>query len=524
MSTPQQLKLHSRLESEYGRMATKLARRLEFLERKSARFRNHLHFTLHCKHQGVTPVSLKLKSSVKGLTAERILERTQRQLVSERIRQTNSTLDSVKNQISDTDEQLFHLLPSDVYTEVKNWVAHAYKSEYDKCRSRQQNKFQRVSASDKQDNKGNKNRPLVRVTERERKEVTDRWVVNKSDKVLTEPELSVLQNGMNFAVSPTHIPVVEFITGIESAVKLIGTDSDEAARLRLDCVDLLEKAKVPASNISKEEREALRSLKSDKDITILPADKGRSTVILNTTTYKEKANELLSDTNTYTRIKKDPTAKYKTQLVDKLKALKDEEAIDNKLYRQLYPTTSVVPKFYGLPKVHKPSCPLRPIVASRGSITYDTAKHVAKILAPLVGKSDRHLQNSQDLVSKMSKFTLGPNECLVSYDVTALFTSVPVEECLSIIKDLLSADDTLESRTDLNPQQVTDLLEICLKTTYFVYDEKFYIQREGAAMGSPVSPIIANLFMENFEEKAISSFHTPPALLGKIRRRHNGDY
>ena len=120
---------------------------------------------------------------------------------------------------------------------------------------------------------------------------------------------------------------------------------------------------------------------------------------MNTTTYKEKANELLSDTYTYTRIKKDPTAKYKTQLVDKLKALKDEEAIDNKLYRQLYPTTSVVPKFYGLPKVHKPSCPLRPIVASRGSITYDTAKHVAKILAPLVGKSDRHLQNNQDLVS-----------------------------------------------------------------------------------------------------------------------------
>ena len=76
--------------------------------------------------------------------------------MSERISQINSTLDSVKNRISDTDEQLFHLLPSDVYTEVKNWVAHAYKSEYDKCRSRQQNKFQRVSASDKQENKGNK--------------------------------------------------------------------------------------------------------------------------------------------------------------------------------------------------------------------------------------------------------------------------------------------------------------------------------------------------------------------------------
>ena len=141
--------------------------------------------------------------------------------------------------------------------------------------------------------------------------------------------------------------------------------------------------------------------------------------------------------------------------MDKLKALKDEEAIDNKLYRQLglYPTTSVMPKvLWPSYKVHKPSCPLRPIVASRGSITYDTAKHVANTLAPLVGKSDRNLQNR----TKMSKFTLGPNECLVSYDVTALFTSVPVEECLSIVKDLLLADDTLESRTEFNSQQVAN--------------------------------------------------------------------
>ena len=122
---------------------------------------------------------------------------------------------------------------------------------------------------------------------------------------------------MNFAVGPTHIPAVEFITGIESAVKLIGTDSDEAA----DCVDPYEKAKVPESNISKKERKALRSLKSDKEVTIFSADKGRCTVILNTTTTKDKANELLSDTNTYTHIKKDPTAKYKTKLVDKLKAV-----------------------------------------------------------------------------------------------------------------------------------------------------------------------------------------------------------
>ena len=54
--------------------------------------------------------------------------------------------------------------------------------------------------------------------------------------------------------------------------------------------------------------------------------------------------------------------------------------------------------------------------------------------------------------------------------------------------------------------QIRDLLEICLKTTYFLYDGQIYSQVEGAAMGSPVSPIVANLFMEFFEERAINSF------------------
>ena len=54
--------------------------------------------------------------------------------------------------------------------------------------------------------------------------------------------------------------------------------------------------------------------------------------------------------------------------------------------------------------------------------------------------------------------------------------------------------------------KILDLQCICLKTTYFIYDSKIYTQVEGAAMGSPVSPIVANLYMEWFEETALQSF------------------
>ena len=99
-------------------------------------------------------------------------------------------------------------------------------------------------------------------------------------------------------------------------------------------------------------------------------------------------------------------------------------------------------------------------------------------------------------------------ECLSSYDVTVLFTSIPVDPALGIIKDLLEKDPTLKERTVMSIGDIVLLLEFCLKNTYFSFQGQFYEQVEGAAMGSPVSPIVANLHMEYFEQKALSTAPT----------------
>ena len=61
-------------------------------------------------------------------------------------------------------------------------------------------------------------------------------------------------------------------------------------------------------------------------------------------------------------------------------------------------------------------------------------------------------------------------------------------------------------------QQITSLLEFCLSHTYFLFQGKYYEQVQGAAMGSPISPLIVNIFMEEFEVKVLSSFPHPPSL------------
>ena len=157
--------------------------------------------------------------------------------------------------------------------------------------------------------------------------------------------------------------------------------------------------------------------------------------------------------------------------------------------------------FYGLPKIHKPNTPLRPIVSSCGSVTYGLAKELAKILKPLVGKSPHHINSTCNFVEQVKHITLESGECLSSYDVSALFTSVPVDPALNITKDLLEKYHTIKERTVLAVSDIILLLEFCLKNTYFSFKGQFYEQVEGAVMGSPVSPIVANLYMEYVEQK-----------------------
>ena len=131
----------------------------------------------------------------------------------------------------------------------------------------------------------------------------------------------------------------------------------------------------------------------------------------------------------------------------------------------MYPTDSVPPKFYSLPMIHKPDTPLRPIESSCGSVTYDVAKELAKILKPSGCKSPHHINSTQDFVEQVKNITLAPGECLSSYDVSALFTSVPVDPALNIIKDLLEKDHTLKERTVMEVSDTILLLEFCLKNT-----------------------------------------------------------
>ena len=109
------------------------------------------------------------------------------------------------------------------------------------------------------------------------------------------------------------------------------------------------------------------------------------------------------------------------------------------------------------------------------------------------------------------------DEELRSYDVSALFTSVPVDKALQIVRTRLEKDSTLKDRTELSPDQIVNLCDVCLKQ-YFVYNGEYYEQLHGAAMDLPLSPILCDIYMEDLEQKAIETAPTPSVVVSLCRR------
>jgi predicted GIY-YIG superfamily endonuclease len=213
---------------------------------------------------------------------------------------------------------------------------------------------------------------------------------------------------------------------------------------------------------------------------------------MNQEDYITKMNEHLL-CGSYIKIPKNPIKK----IIREVKKAINNSNLDEKTKKRLLPTNEITPRIYGLPKIHKEGIPLRPIVNTIGSPTYELAKYVAKILGPLVGHTDSFIKDSNDFINTIKNEKMKPNDTLISFDVVSLFTKIPLNDAILLVKEVVDP-------------VTTKLAEVCLHSTFFSYQGEFYEQTSGVAMGSPLSPIVANLYMESFEKKAIDSYPLKP--------------
>ena len=241
------------------------------------------------------------------------MPKRKKSLVKERIRTVSQKNDNLKSQVATYTSSLDCLRPEDKL-QVIALAEKTREREYNQVSWRQQKKMEKLIERKRCLSVDNSTIDLSG-------EWLKKWVVNISKHKVAKDETAVLSKGLNFAVSPENIPTDEYIVATEQACKFL--PDDESHQLRAKVAGLHHSAKPPQSNLSKRERQALGNLAKNRDITILPADKGKATVIMDTAEYESKVKEMLGDRRIYEVLQSDPTPKYKNNdLISKLSQVK----------------------------------------------------------------------------------------------------------------------------------------------------------------------------------------------------------
>jgi hypothetical protein len=245
------------------------------------------------------------------------------------------------------------------------------------------------------------------------------------------------------------------------------------------------------SNVTDQVENAIQQLAKDINIKILKADKGNVTVVMDTKEYERKLTEMVS-TEEYKKLEKDPTRAIEAKVKKSFKPIADDTR-QNLIVRRLALKHTKAPYLYGLPKVHKEGYPLRAIVSGIGSPCHNLERYLLNNILPFAGKSNSHINNSMDFIELVKGVKMERDDKMVSFDVVNLFTSVPRTEAMKELRDRLGRDHKLLDRTVLGVEKLMDLINLCLDTTYFQFGDQYYEQQRGLAMGSPLSPILADL-------------------------------
>ena len=144
----------------------------------------------------------------------------------------------------------------------------------------------------------------------------------------------------------------------------------------------------------------------------------------------------------------------------------------------------------------KKNAPLRPILSTIGTHNYKLSKYLVDLLSPLV---DRTFMLTDSFQFATEICNLSHSGCVMaSFDVRSLFTEIPVKEtCDLIVQKIFANDDSKYFGYDKSSFRT--LLDLCCTDNLFLFDQKLYLQKDGAPMGGCVSPTLANFFMGHCE-------------------------
>ena len=147
-------------------------------------------------------------------------------------------------------------------------------------------------------------------------------------------------------------------------------------------------------------------------------------------------------------------------------------------------------------------------VSYSGSPLYNLNKYIANIIKAYV-KDENNTKRSTTFSNYIRNVPIEDDKTMVSFDVTSLYTNIPIVDTLNIIKDYVNNDQFIR-KTTIPQDKFLDLVNLVLTITWYTFNSRFFQQTDGVAMGSPVSSTTAEIHMQVHECTGISMALHPP--------------
>ena len=219
----------------------------------------------------------------------------------------------------------------------------------------------------------------------------------------------------------------------------------------------------------------IKSLRSNNNIVITKPDKGSGVVVLNRTDYISKMQSILQDQTKFKMLgpatNTDNTSKIDSRIQRRLLQLHKDNLLPQNLNKRIRPSGSQRPRLYGLPKTHKTDMPLRPILFMTSSAQHQLAKYLSSLLQPVLSLySSNCILNSFTFADIIKSSKLDPSTVfLCSFDISSLFTNVPLAETIQITADALYKMDHLSLPF---PRKVfIELMEMAISSVEFSFND-----------------------------------------------------
>ena len=267
--------------------------------------------------------------------------------------------------------------------------------------------------------------------------------------------------------------------------------------------------KLSYSNLSREEKQAMQSLRDDSSIVIKEADKGSAVVVWDREDYLQEASRQLGEEITYEKILGDCVSPLISTVKNCLLGINKRGDISKETLDYFLVENPRMGRFYMLPKIHKRlfDVPGRPVISNSGYFTENISAFVDYHLQPLARQVKSYVKDTNDFLRKLHGLKTLPKDFLMcTIDVVGLYPNIPHDEGIAAVKEALERRE----EKNISTESLLELTELVLKNNIFEHNGEFFKQKQGTAIGTKMAPPYAILFMDDLENKILEGFHLQP--------------